>query len=163
MFIRFILRKIKNFLIEFKKEYQLYRYSKKNSCNLGKNLNFLGPLNNLKIGQNTTVNNFANFRFKNAKITIGENCLIARNVTILTKAYELDNKKLISTENMFSKDVNIGNNVLLGSNIVIMPGVSIGNNSVVGAGSVVTQNIGDLEIWAGVPAKFIRKRDIIEK
>ena len=63
---------------------------------------------------------------------------------------------------MFAKDVNIGNNVLLGGNSIIMPGVSIGNHSVVGAGSIVTNNIGDFEIWTGVPAKFIRKRNISE-
>ena len=44
-----------------------------------------------------------------------------------------------------------------------MPGVTIGNNSVVGAGSIVTKNIGDLEIWTGVPAKFVRKRNISGK
>ena len=72
------------------------------------------------------------------------------------------NQKNITIEDMYAKDVNIGNNVLLGSNVVIMPGISIGNHSVVGAGSIVTKNIGDFEVWAGIPAKFIRKRNVSE-
>lgn len=157
-----ILKFIKNkIILNIKKiiqEYRLYKYSKKYNCNLGNDLNFLGPLRNISIGKNTTVNSFANFRFKNAKINIGDDCLIARNVTILTQSYEIDYKEEISLDNMIVKNINIGNNVLLGGNVVIMPGVSIGNNSVVGAGSVVTKDIGDLEVWAGAPAKFIRKR-----
>lgn len=37
-------------------------------------------------------------------------------------------------------------------------GVVIGDNSIIGAGSIVTKNIPDNEVWAGVPAKFIKKR-----
>ncbi len=157
--LKFTFNKIKNYLKSIKQEYNLYVYSKKNNCHFGKNINFLGPLINISIGKNTTINNFANFRFRNAKITIGENCLVARNVTILTQSYEVDNKKKISVNDMIVKDVSIGNNVLLGSNVIIMPGISIGSNSVIGAGSVVTKNIGESEIWAGVPAKLIRKRN----
>jgi len=36
--------------------------------------------------------------------------------------------------------------------------VTIGERTIVGAGSIVTKNIPDDEVWAGNPAKFIRKR-----
>ena len=88
--------------------------------------------------------------------------MVGRNVTILTQSYNLDKQKKISLEEMLTSDVNIGDNVLLGSNIIIMPNVDIGNHAVVGAGSVVTKNIGDFEIWAGSPGKFIRKRKVNE-
>ena len=161
MISHFFLKKLKSYLKKLVREYQLYKYSKKYKCNLGDNLNFLGSVDNIQIGQNTTINGNANFRFKDAKIIIGSDCLIARNVTIFTKSYLLDKKK-ISTKDMFAKNVYIGNNVLLGSNVIIMPGVVIGNYSVVGAGSVVTKNIDEFEIWAGVPAEFIRRRKISE-
>ena len=51
----------------------------------------------------------------------------------------------------------VGNNVFIGTNCIVLKGVSIGNNSIVGAGSVVTKNIPANELWAGNPAKFIRK------
>lgn len=68
--------------------------------------------------------------------------------------------------NPIEKRVKIGNDVWLGSKVIIKSGVKIGNGAIVGAGSVVTKNIPDYEIWAGNPAKFIRKRfddQIIEK
>lgn len=47
----------------------------------------------------------------------------------------------------------------LGVNSVVMPGVTIGKGAVVGAGAVVTKNVPDYEIWAGVPAEKISERD----
>lgn len=52
----------------------------------------------------------------------------------------------------------VGNDVWIGNNCLIKAGVTIGNGAVVGMGSVVTKNVPDYEIWAGNPAKFIRKR-----
>lgn len=37
-------------------------------------------------------------------------------------------------------------------------GVTIGDGAVIGAGSIVTKDVGPYEIWAGNPAKLIRKR-----
>lgn len=51
----------------------------------------------------------------------------------------------------------IKNGVFIGANSIILKGVTIGEKAIVGAGSVVTRSIPDGEIWAGNPAKFIRK------
>lgn len=53
--------------------------------------------------------------------------------------------------------VTIREGAFIGAHCVILKGVTIGKNAVVGAGSVVTKSIPDNEIWAGNPAKFIRK------
>lgn len=45
----------------------------------------------------------------------------------------------------------------IGAHSIILKGVTIGKRSVVGAGSVVTHDIPDDEVWAGNPARFIRK------
>ena len=47
----------------------------------------------------------------------------------------------------------IGNNVFIGANTTILYDVTIGNNVVIGAGSVVTKNIPDDCVAAGVPCK----------
>lgn len=58
---------------------------------------------------------------------------------------------------IFKKTV-IGNDVWIGNRVMIKAGVKIADGAVVGMGSIVTKNIGPYEIWAGNPAKFIRKR-----
>ena len=47
--------------------------------------------------------------------------------------------------------------MFIGSNVTILKGVTIGDEAVVGAGSIVTKDIPAGEIWAGNPARFIRK------
>ncbi|MGG0219228.1 acyltransferase [Bacillus mycoides] len=49
----------------------------------------------------------------------------------------------------------VGDNVFIGFNSIIMPGVTIGSNVVIGAGSVVSKDVPDDTIVAGVPAKKI--------
>ncbi|EJT6167524.1 CatB-related O-acetyltransferase [Clostridium perfringens] len=66
---------------------------------------------------------------------------------------------------IYNKTV-IENDVWIGANTLIKSGVKIGNGAIIGMGSVVTKNVPPYEIWAGNPAKCIRKRfddDIIEK
>jgi len=52
----------------------------------------------------------------------------------------------------------IGNDVWIGANVMIKSGLTIGDGAVIGAGAVVTHDIPPYEIWAGNPAKLIRKR-----
>ena len=51
--------------------------------------------------------------------------------------------------------IHIGNNVHIGFDTIIMPGVTIGDNVIVGCGAVVTHDIPNNEVWAGIPAKKI--------
>ena len=47
-----------------------------------------------------------------------------------------------------------------GAKIICNRGVlTVGKNTIVAAGAVLTQSTGDNEIWAGVPARLIRKHD----
>lgn len=52
----------------------------------------------------------------------------------------------------------VGDDVWIGANAIIMSGVKIGRGCIVAAGSVVTKDIPECEIWAGVPAKKVRNR-----
>ena len=56
------------------------------------------------------------------------------------------------------KRTTIGNDVWIGNRVMIKAGVKIGNGAVIGMGSIVTKDIGPYEIWAGNPARLIRKR-----
>ena len=44
----------------------------------------------------------------------------------------------------------------IGGNVTVLAGVNIGDNSIIGAGSVVTSDIPENVISAGVPCKVIR-------
>lgn len=56
------------------------------------------------------------------------------------------------------KRTHIGHDVWLGQNALIMDGVNIGTGAVVAAGAVVTKDVPEYAIVAGVPAKIIRFR-----
>ena len=60
----------------------------------------------------------------------------------------------------------IGHDVWIGNYVLVKQGVKIGNGAVIGMGSVVTKDVPPYEVWAGNPAKCIRKRfdnDIIQR
>ena len=109
---------------------------------------------NIHIGKNF----YANFNFTivdDYTVTIGDNVLIAPNVTITVTGHPVHHELRKSGE-MFSFPVTLGNNVWIGSNVVINPGITIGDNSVIGAGSVVTNNIPPDVVAVGVPCRVIR-------
>lgn len=54
--------------------------------------------------------------------------------------------------------LNIGNDVWIGNNVIIMDGISIADGAIIAAGSIVTKSVGPYEIWAGIPARIIKKR-----
>ena len=55
--------------------------------------------------------------------------------------------------------VTIGKDCWLGSGVKVTKGVTIGDGAVIGTSSVVTCDIPSYEVWAGIPARFIKKRD----
>ena len=82
------------------------------------------------------------------KASIGNNCRIYQNVTIGGK----------SDEN--SSDVpTLEDNVTVYANSVLVGKIRIGKNAVIGCGSVVTRDVPENEVWAGNPARFIKKND----
>lgn len=83
-------------------------------------------------------------------LTIGDNTLITARCMIITHFYK--------NGDFYYGDVKIGKNVFVGMNTIIANSVTIGDGAVIGAGSIVTKDIPAGEVWAGNPAKFIKKR-----
>jgi len=86
------------------------------------------------------------------RITLGRKTLLAWNVTVL----DSDLHDLSNAEPMRVKPVTIGDYVWVGAGATIVAGVTIGSHTVVAAGSVVTKDLPDHVLAAGVPAKIIR-------
>lgn len=110
---------------------------------------------NIEVGKNCFIN-YNCMILDNAKVKLGDNCLIAPNVAIYTAGHTLHpDARALGYE--YGIEVTVGDNVWLGGNTVICPGVHIGNNVVIGAGSVVTRDIPDWSFAAGNPCRVIRK------
>ena len=102
-----------------------------------------------------------------APIHIGDNVLIASNVTITTILHSMDAEKRVVqwVPQQFPKNhkglyvkalpITIGDNVWICSNVTVCAGVTIGDNTVIGAGSVVTKDIPSGVLAYGVPCKVI--------
>ena len=99
-----------------------------------------------------------------ALIKIGRDCAIGPNCYITDHDHGLDSRFPPLQQPMIAKPTKIGDRVWLGANVTVLKGVEIGNDAVVGAGSVVTKDVPEKAIVAGVPAKILRmKDDVLEK
>lgn len=108
---------------------------------------------NITIGKNVFFNTGCSFQDRGG-ISIGNGSMIGMNVTIATLNHGLS----IETRNItYPSPVMIGENVWIGSNATILPGVTIGDNTVVAAGAVVTKDVPENTVVAGVPAKVVKK------
>lgn len=90
-----------------------------------------------------------------APVTIGDNVLLAPGVKITTATHPLNAERRQQGLEI-AKPVTIGDNVWVGMGAQILPGVSIGNNAVVAAGAVVTKDVAENTLVAGVPAVLVR-------
>lgn len=103
-----------------------------------------------------------------SSVTIGQNVLVASGVYISDHSHG-DYGKIESCEpiiapvnrSLYVAPIIIGDNVWLGEKAVILPGVRVGFGAVVGAGAVVTKDVPDYCIVAGVPAKIIKRYDFV--
>lgn len=95
-------------------------------------------------------------------VTIGDNCFIGHSVVFINDNHprsvnaegQLENEKDWADRFIQTR---IGNNVSIGSNATILGGVTIGDGALIGAGSVVTKDVPPGQVWAGNPAKMLRK------
>ncbi len=89
-------------------------------------------------------------------ITIGKNVYITDGCKFITHDGGVLILRQIVPDLEITKPIVIGDNVYFGNNVIVLPGVTIGSNVVVGAGAVVTKDIPDNSVAAGVPARVIK-------
>ncbi len=144
---------------------------------LGKDVKIFGFVNlyGCEIGDGTKIGTFVEIQ-KNAKIgknckisthtficegvTIEDNVFIGHNVTFINDKYP----RATNPDGTMQTEADwkvvptlVKKGASIGSSATILCGVTIGENAIVGAGSVVTRDVPDNTVVAGVPAKIIRK------
>jgi acetyltransferase-like isoleucine patch superfamily enzyme len=113
----------------------------------------------IEIDDNTALSNV--IIASSSHIDIGKNVNIGGGTKIIDSDFhpllysqrEKDDTKI----HVNSLPVTIKDGVFIGADVIITKGVTIGEESVIGIRSVVTKDIPAGEIWAGNPARFIRK------
>ena len=123
-------------------------------CTIGDNC-FIGPFveiqRNVLIGRNTKIQSHS---FICELVVIGEDCFIGHGVMFINDAFSKGGPA--RGDKTLWKETKIGNHVSIGSNSTILP-VNVCDHVVIGAGSIVTKNIEVPGIYAGNPAKLLRK------
>ena len=123
-------------------------------CSIGSD-SFIGPFveiqKKVKIGNNTKVQSHS---FICEFVEIGDNCFIGHGVMFINDLFS-EGRPAGGNEELW-KSTKISNNVSIGTNATILP-VKITQGTVVGAGAVVTKDIETKGIYAGNPAKLLRK------
>ena len=115
------------------------------NCTLGQNV-FIGD--SVKIGNNVKIQN---------NVSIFDQVVLENNVfcgpsMVFTNVK--NPRSSISRKSEFKKTL-VKEGATLGANCTILCGVTIGENAFVAAGAVVTRNIKNFELVAGVPARQI--------
>lgn len=125
----------------------------------------LKGLENLSVGDGTSIPKGSTFYCTKAPLTIGKKVLFGPKPTIITGDHRTDllDKHIIDItddEKLPENDqpVVIEDGCWIGANVTILKGVTIGHDSVVAAGSVVTKSCEPYSIIGGVPAKLIKQR-----
>lgn len=126
-------------------------------CSIGDG-SFIGPFVEIqrgaKIGSGCKVQSHA---FICDLVTIGNDCFISHGAKFVNDPFSAGGPA--RGDRTKYRDTVIGNHVSIGTNATVLP-VRICDHVVVGAGSVVTKDITEPGIYAGNPARLIRKLNI---
>lgn len=125
---------------------------------LSRTVLFVASGGRISIGNNVGISNSNIIAY--SEIIIEDDVMIGSGCRIYDSDFHsIDyNERIIESDSHIKTgSVHIKKGAFIGASCIILKGVTIGERAVIGAGSVVTRNIPDMEMWAGNPARFIRK------
>ena len=97
--------------------------------------------------------------FSGSSVTVGRHGLFAAQAYLVGGGHEFEREGLaVIDQPRSSRGIVLGDNVWLGTGAKVLDGVRIGSDVVVGANAVVTTDLPDGTIAAGVPARVLRHR-----
>jgi acetyltransferase-like isoleucine patch superfamily enzyme len=105
------------------------------------------------LGQECTISAFQH-------VSIGRECVIADRVMLIDFDHGVvEVERPIRLQGIYKRDVNVGSNCWIGYGACILRGVTVGDNCVIGTNSVVTKDVPDNAVAAGMPARVLRMRE----
>ena len=123
-------------------------------CTIGDDC-FVGPFVEIQkevtIGSRTKIQSHT---FICEWVHIGDDCFVGHGVMFINDVFSSGGPA--RGDKTKWKKTNVGNHVSIGSNVTILP-VRICDRAVIGAGAVVTKDITEPGIYAGNPAKLMRR------
>ena len=97
--------------------------------------------------------------FSAARVRIGRKVLIAAYTYLVGGDHRYDRVDVpVLDQERTARGIEVGDNAWLGAHVVVSDGVQIGRDAIVGAGAVVTADVPEFHVAAGVPARVIRDR-----
>ena len=123
-------------------------------CKIGNDV-FIGPFveiqKDVSIGDRTKIQSHS---FICELVDIGQDCFIGHGVMFINDLFSKGTPA--RGDKSLWKKTKIGDGVSIGSNATMLP-VEVCGNVVIGAGAVVTKNITEPGIYAGNPARLIKR------
>jgi acetyltransferase-like isoleucine patch superfamily enzyme len=119
----------------------------------------------LTIGERVHIGSGSALNVGGGELVFGAHSGCSINVVIATGQPDLSYRLISAAEepddcHVIKQRTIIGQYVVIFAGAVICPGVTIGDGAIVAAGAVVTCDIPSGEIWGGVPARFIKRREV---
>lgn len=136
----------------------------KNIKNKGRNVRIVGysrflDADNIALGDGVQIG-YGCFFFGKGGITIGDNTIISRNVTIYSANHDYSSDTVPYNGDYNLRPVSIGRSVWIGMGVTIVPGIRIADGAIVGMGTVVAKDIGEGEIVVGASQRVVSRRDL---
>ena len=105
---------------------------------------------NVHIGARSYINGGMVAASKNARIVIGEDCMLSYGVHLRTDMHRHDRTDVpMAQQGTDEEDIVIGDDVWIGYGAQVMSGVKVGSHAIVGAGAVVTHDVPEYAVVGG--------------
>lgn len=120
----------------------------------------------LTIGAHVHIGSASKLNVGGGELVFGAHSGCSDNVVIATGHPDLAYLHISAAEpaalcHVIKHKTVIGEYVVIFAGAILTPGVTIGDGAIIGAGAVVTRNVPPFEIWAGNPARFLKKREVL--
>ncbi|WP_224242906.1 acyltransferase [Hyalangium gracile] len=110
------------------------------------------------LGRDVSINARASLDGGAAGIHIGDGTRIATGATLYAFNHGLNPDRELRDQPVTSRGIRVGEDVWIGANAGVTDGVTIGAHAVIAMGAVVTKDVPEWGIVAGVPARLIGDR-----